>query len=126
MKINIKDAVKLTTAIVGAEGPRCTARTVSATDVAETAANIERRLLTLLPKKDWAGLRFVCDPHAQSFPGAYKGTPMSTGFTLERTSSGWFVTSVCRGVCHGPTSRIVPINLKERAAAIAAFVATSF
>ena len=115
MKININNADKLTTAINAAEGAKVSARTISAVDIQTVTREIERNLSTRLLKKDWQGLVFRCDPHAQSFPGAYRGLPESTHFALERGASAWFVTSIGRSPTLGPTDRIIPVNIQEKA-----------
>ena len=96
MKINIKNTEKLAEAIASAE-VRCSARTISAKDIQKEAAHIETKLSKILAKKDWPGIKFTIDLNAQSFPGKYRGIPESTKFTLERFSSGWFVTAIYRG-----------------------------
>lgn len=95
MKINIKNTEKLAEAIASAE-VRCSARTISAKDIQNAAAHIEKKLANILAKKDWPGIKYTIDLNAQVFRG-YRGIPESTKFTLERFSSGWFVTDIYRG-----------------------------
>jgi len=121
MKINTNNATKIGAEIDRAEG-RATKRTITHEMIIDETKSIEKRLSTLLPKKDWKGLSFDCDPHAQSFPSAYKYTPESTSVTLERGASGWFVTSISRTVCSSPSNMIKPQNLTERQEQIMAFI----
>ena len=95
MKINIKNTEKLAAAIESVE-LRCSARKISVKDIQSEVVRIEKKLTNILAKKDWTGIKFYIDIHAHAFRG-YKGIPVSTKFTLERFSSGWFVTEVYRG-----------------------------
>jgi hypothetical protein len=115
MKINTNNKEKLNAAIKEAEGPRASTRTINADDIRTMVETIEKRLSSMLLKRDWKGLRFYCDPHAQSFPASYNGTPESTQFMLERGTSGWFVTGIERSRCDGPRGYIKPINLNTKA-----------
>lgn len=124
-RINANNIDKLNAAIEAAEG-RATARCITAVDVQRMVREIEETLSARLYKKDWAGLEFSVDHHAQSFPGAYKGTPESTRFDLERTASGWFVTRVWRDRCEGPKSRIVCRNLQDKAEALVQFASENW
>lgn len=100
-------------------------RLVTPSLVADCVAIIETRLQDLLPKSAWPGLRFDCDPHGQSFPGNYEGRPMSTQFVLERGSKDWFVVGIQRTDCGGPTQRITPLNLGDKAMDIMDFLKQS-
>ena len=120
IRINVNNIGKLNEAIAVAEG-RAKARCITADDIHSMINKIEATLIKPMYKKDWAGLEFSVDPHAQSFPGAYKGTPESTQFTMLRTASGWFVTSIRRYTCQGPTSRIYCRNMPEKAEALVKF-----
>ena len=106
-----KDNYDAMQAAIDAAQERCKARTIYASDIIKSAEKIERRLSGLLHKKDWVGLRFSCDPNAQTFPNAYKGTPESTVFIIERRASGWFVSQIRRGFCD--RDEIVAMNLKK-------------
>ena len=117
---NVNNIDKINAAIAAAEG-KASVRRLTADLVHTYVQHIEKMLSTRLLKKDWAGLEFSVDPHAQSFPGAYKGTPESTQFTLMRTASGWFVTNIRRRECQGPTSRIYCRNMPEKAEALVKF-----
>ena len=120
IRINVNNIDKINAAIATAEG-RAKARCITADDIHRMINEIEASLIKRMYKKDWAGLEFSVDPHAQSFPGAYKGTPESTQFTLMRTASGWFVTNILRRECQGPTSRIYCRNMPEKAEALVKF-----
>jgi len=99
MKINVNNTEKLVAAIAAAEGPRCSARTITPADIQLEVAYISIELDRLLAKKDQLGAAVSVDRHAQTFPAAYKGTPMSTVFVVRRFSSGWFVTCIVRMRC---------------------------
>ena len=120
IRINANNIDKINAAIAAAEG-RAKARCITADDIHRMINEIEASLIKRMYKKDWAGLEFSIDPHAQSFPGAYKGTPESTQFTMLRTASGWFVTNIRRRECQGPTSRIYCRNMPEKAEALVKF-----
>lgn len=117
MKINIKNTEKLAEAIASAE-VRCSARTISAKDIQNAAAHIEKKLANILAKKDWPGIKFNIDLNAQTFPGAYKGIPESTKFTLERFSSGWFVTEVYRGRTAGSRKNEARLTESQKTAMV--------
>ena len=99
MKINInhsdKEKVNEALAKVNAR-----VRNASHCDVVNIVKRIERALERKgFLKKYWTGLRFQCNPHARVFPGAYKGVPAATYFTVERFASGWFLVDVERREC---------------------------
>lgn len=110
MKINVTATEKLSAAIKTAQG-RASARTIDAEEIKSEVKRIEIALSRILNKKDWVGAVFNIDINAQSFPGAYNGTPESTHFTLERFASGWFVTDVSRK--YTKTSRRNELKLTE-------------
>ena len=120
IRINVNNIAKLNAAIDAAEG-RAKVRCITADDIHSMINEIEASLSNRMYKKDWAGLEFSADPHAQSFPSAYKGTPESTQFTMLRTASGWFVTNIRRRECQGPTSRIYCRNMADKAEALVKF-----
>lgn len=125
MKINVTHTDKLTAAISNAQGPRVTARIITADDVQNAVERIQDRLDTLMARKYQSGITATVDVNAQSFPGAYRGTPESTHFRVVRTASGWFVTGIYRANCLGPTSR-VQINLSDHAEAMIRHAEQSF
>ena len=126
MKINIAATDKLTAAIAAVEGPRVSARTIDAEDIQyAVSSTIEKLLAKLLSKKDWRGLKFAVDLHAQIFPAAYRGSPESTQFIVERGANAWFVTSICRGSTNGPQGKIIPLNLSDKATELVAHAADS-
>jgi len=125
MKIAISNTEKLNAALEKIQGPRVSARTISADDIEEMVERIEKRLSTMLHKKDWQGLEFNCDPNAQSFPGAYKGMPESTQFTLERGQSDWFVIDIGRYITRGPSNLVVPLKMDRKALRLVEFAASA-
>ena len=125
MKINISNTKKLSAAILQAEGVRVTARTITPETINRTIKKIEKKLSGILAKKDWSGLKFDCDPNAQSFAASYNGAPESTQFRIQRGANAWFVTEIYRGYTYGPTKEIAAVNIKEKAAAIESFVSAS-
>lgn len=122
MKINARNKEKINAAIKKSEGSRVTSRTLDADMIESTIERIEKRLSSLLSKKDWVKLRFDVDYHAQSFPGSYNGSPQSTQFIVERFSSGWFVVEIGRNVTRPPSREVIPINLGAKQQEIADFV----
>jgi len=86
------------TAVIDEVQSRARVRTICCADVFDAVAEMERRLASLLYKKDWLGIAVEVDLLAQSFPSAYKGTPESTQFRLIRWPSGWFVDDIHRDV----------------------------
>jgi len=111
MKINVTSTKKLEKAIQNAEGPRCTARTISARDVVVVVEEIEKKLRTLMPKTSWLGAQFDVDIHGMDFPSSYMGKPYSTQFRIERCKNGWFVTALARSATKRYNQRIEPVNL---------------
>ena len=55
-----------------------------------------------ISKKNMVGVIVDVDYFAQHFPNAYRGTPQSTQFTMERTNSGWVITNIERKRCKTP------------------------
>lgn len=125
MKINTNNTEAINTAIAEVEG-LATARTITATDIQDAVEYIEKGLTGLMPKNKWQKLRFAVDPNAQSFPAAYKYTPESTQFVLERGSKDWFVVKIERDRCQGPTMQYRPLNFHDRMLAIVEFVTRNF
>jgi hypothetical protein len=75
-------------------------RNADAQSVKAIVFQIEKKLEEKgLPKKLWEGLSFWGDINAQVFPNAYKWSPDSTQFRINRFSSGWFVTDIQRMYC---------------------------
>lgn len=103
------EAEALTQAIADAEGNRTSARKIDAQDIIDDLIEINDYLG--ITKKSMKGTTARVDHNAQSFPGAYKGTPESTHFSAEFTTN-WFVTSIGRDTC---TSRKYNIKLSEAA-----------
>jgi len=123
MKINIKNKEKMIQAIEKVE-QKAKARILQLTNPVDAAiADIEGRLSTLLNKKDWIGLKFSIDAHAQHFPLSYNYTPMSTHVTIERFKSGWFMIHCFRSGTG--VTRIEPLNIRTKKDEIAAFLEKS-
>lgn len=91
--INEKNADKINAAIKEAEG-RASVRTVTFTEVMKSVKHIEMTLG--IPKTKMVGIIADVDYHAQNFPNAYKYTPESTHFCMERKNSGWVLIHVSR------------------------------
>ena len=104
--IKITNADNLASMIEAAEG-RATARTITPDDIAEALERITERVLLLSTRKDAIGTKIEADPHAQTFPHAYKYTPESTHFTAELKSSGWTVTGIFRARCWTTTAATI-------------------
>ena len=69
-------------------------RTITTTDIICSVKDVEDTLG--IPKKAMIGVKVVSDQCCQNFPNAYKHTPYSTQYGMERTSSGWFLIWVER------------------------------
>ena len=82
--------------IRAAEG-RASERTLTVREIIDAVERIETKLS--IPKKHLVGVKASVDVNAQTFPKAYKYTPMSTIFEVEYRSSGWFLTNIRRGEC---------------------------
>ncbi len=122
IRVTEKNAEKITAAIDNAQS-KARVRTICRADIRDAIEEIEKNLSRRLYKKDWLGLTFGVDVHGQSFPGAYKGTPESTRFSLVRRSSGWFVDKIVRGVCDNGT---YTISFADKADALAKFASQNF
>jgi len=75
---------------------KCRARTITIEDINQFITRLENRLKNIMLKKDWQGLIFYIDIHAQNFPSAYKFTPESTVFILERKKTTWDISGIKR------------------------------
>ncbi len=76
---------------------RARERTITPTDIIQACNRIERELG--VTKKALVGTVAMVDPNAWDFPKAYKWTPESTSFRMERTTSGWKLTDIYRDAC---------------------------
>jgi hypothetical protein len=123
IKINVKNQDKLSSLIESVE-KKCSIRLISVEGIRYAVEDIEKRLENLLYKKDWKGLRFWCDNNAQTFPMAYKGTPESTQFIVERGVKDWFVSQIQRSKCC--TKSCIPLNIELKKENIALFLAEHF
>lgn len=101
------DAAAPVTSALESVQARCTARTITAQDIAQAIEEIEDRLNLISTKTDSIGTIADVDINAQDFPTAYKYTPESTQITLERKSSGWVLKYIERNRCKSPANRIV-------------------
>lgn len=84
---------KLQAALNEAQG-KSRERTITVDDIICSTRDVEEELK--IPKKYMVGIRVVSDQCCQNFPNAYKYTPYSTQYGMERTASGWFLTWVER------------------------------
>ena len=69
-------------------------RTITVDDIIYSVKDVEDELK--IAKKAMIGVKVESDQCCQDFPNAYKYTPYSTQYGMERTSSGWFLTWVDR------------------------------
>jgi hypothetical protein len=94
MKINIKDAEKISAAIKEAEGQaRC--RLLNPDAVAPAVERAERKLVALgIPKKYWEGCCVLFSPPCVA--RAYKAAAYGTYAEVTRFKNGWFLTHVRR------------------------------
>lgn len=111
MKINIKNTEKLESALAAAQA-RAKVRTVDADDIRRAALAVKNRLG--IPRCRMVGITANVDLHADIYPGAYKGTPESTQFTLAWTASGCFVTDISRRDSGG-TRKCYSVRLTDQA-----------
>ena len=95
MKIRIckENRDKIQKALDAVQG-RCKERTITVDDIIYSVKDVEDNLK--IAKKAMIGIKVVSDQCCQNFPNAYKHTPYSTQYGMERTSSGWFLTWVER------------------------------
>ena len=111
IKINKGNTGKIEDAIKAAEG-RATARTINAGWIMNSVERVEDALN--IPKTHMKGIRVDVDPHAQSFPRAYKYTPESTQFTAIHNGKEWELTDISRRPCRGCTQEF-SITLTDEA-----------
>ena len=126
MRINLNNDMKLNDALCTVQHKRINARCISRLSMRMEISHLENRLSRILFKKDWRGLVFRIDIHASNFPNAYKGTPDSTHFTVERGASGWFVTWIGRNCTRSAAQRIIPANLETKSDLINEYMQTKF
>lgn len=95
MKIRIckENRDKLQEALNAVQG-KSRERTITVDDIICGVKDVEDTLN--IPKKHMTGIKVESDQCCQNFPNAYKYTPYSTQYGMERTSSGWFLTWVER------------------------------
>lgn len=102
---------KIEDEIKAVEG-KATARRITTALIAYEIAKIERELS--IPKKYMKGVKAHVDYNAQSFPKAYKYTPVSTHVKLEHTGSYWKVVDIWRDECQ-ISGREIVLTLTEDA-----------
>ena len=73
---------------------KCKERTITVDDIIYSVKDIEDELK--IAKKAMIGIKVESDQCCQNFPNAYKYTPYSTQYGMERTPSGWFLAWVER------------------------------
>ena len=105
-KINVSNEQKLTEVLKEVQH-RAIVRTITYSDIVKAVEHIESRLERLLPVTAWRGIKVQVDINAQTFPGAYRGTPESTQFALIKGSSDWFVSAVSRGYVMSPSQKMI-------------------
>lgn len=98
----VAESAELREIIHAAEG-RASVRLLSVDDIMDAIDDVPR----CVPKKHLPGCEVHCDPHAQTFPRAYKHTPDSTHFSTVYRASGWYLTRVCRDTCGTSRGRLV-------------------
>ncbi len=122
IRVTKKNADKITQAIDKAQSA-ARVRTICRADVFDAVEEIEKKLSKLLYKKDWLGLEILVDTHAQSFPGAYRGTPESTFFVLIRRPSGWFMDRIRRSIC---SPGVYAVYFQDKSRELAEFATDKF
>ena len=93
MIIRESNKEKIEEFITKAEG-KARVRTIDFKTIVKDIKCLERELD--IPKMHMVGIKAFIDHHAENFPNAYKGRPMSTQYMIERKSSGWDLRSVER------------------------------
>ena len=72
-------------------------RNIDVDDIFRAVHDIEERLG--ISKSAMTGVKASVDMNAQNFPNAYKWSPESTNFTMERVASGWKLVGIERDYC---------------------------
>ena len=113
MKIVVKESnrEKIEQSIKAAEG-RATARTIDYSHIEHFIKRIEKRLN--IPKKSMRGIVARVDYWADDFPKAYKHTPYSTHFIIEKVATGWALVDVSRERTRRATQECI-LSLTEEA-----------
>ena len=98
--INIKEKnrKKLETALEEGQS-QARERRVSIEDIFRACEEIEKKIGRFLSKKNMEGVTVTVDVNAQSFPSAYRYTPMATILEIRKKPTGWALVDVYRGVC---------------------------
>lgn len=104
MKVNVKDSEKIKEMLDEIQR-RTTERNMSPFIIKDVSELAERKLDSLnIPKKERAGAKVFYG--YEKFPKAYKYIANGTLFTLERMSSGWFMTCLKRDNCMWENNRL--------------------
>lgn len=103
MNIKISNIDALTQAFDAAQHG-CRQRTIGIDDILSTLQQVEDHLR--IPKGKLDGVRMDANPCAQTFPRAYRYTPMSTQFSAVYKNRCWHITDIYRGKCGGPRSAV--------------------
>jgi len=106
MKINVENVKKVNEVLKTANG-KASCRTLEYTDIISMIEKIEKKLKTLLHKKDWRGLTIDCDYNAQNFKSGYYFTPYSTQITLLRGTTSWFIIDCERSDCKPESKKFI-------------------
>ena len=120
MKINVKHTDKIQAALDSVQ-QRCRERIMCAEDVNCIVQRAEERLSSILPKKEWRGIRIMAqNGFCGCIPRSYHGAPQSTQVWLERGSSDWFLVSVSRSYSWttGVRSWCFASDLRDKAEAL--------
>lgn len=105
-------SVKLESAIKEAEG-KANVRCINVEGVIDTLLEVEDKLG--ISKKALNGVKVHVDIHGQSFPSAYKFTPMSTQFEAVMKNGAWRITEISRRRCGAGTVGIFHTEESENA-----------
>lgn len=106
-KININATEKLQAALDEVQ-KRCTARTVTAKEIADVLNSIK------VPKKYLDGTKVFWDG-AEPFPNAYKYRPESTHWWAENIKGKWYVLGIERNTCPNKSTRKGVIDYSDAA-----------
>lgn len=125
MRINVKNTQEVQKALDEVQ-KRCSQRTLDANDITNFITKAEEKLISILPKKYWQGVRVaIFENFGGRVPSSYKGMPMATEVTLERGSKDWFIIDIKR--LYASTSGHVQfLNLHMKKDEIVAFLQKKF
>ena len=113
--INGKHTEKLTEALEAVQA-RCTARTLTCSDVERILDEVTERLH--VSKANLKGTR-IDYTGAEKFPGAYKFRPESTHFIAEHNGRHWVILDIGRYTCPNRRENVnITMSLLTRAAVL--------